>query len=276
VTIRGACENEMSSTNIGGRVLLAILAACSFGLPVFAQKKQVRVAAASDLQTVLPEIASAFEARTGKPVEVVYGSSGNFYAQIQNGAPFDVFLSADSDYPRKLEEAGFAEPHTAVVYGLGRMVLWMRMNSYCNPERDGWKCLLLQEVKRIGVANPKHAPYGRAAIAALQKAGIYEQVRAKLVFGENISQAAQFAESGNAQAAILAYSLMSSPSLRSGNKWEIPMELYPPIEQSAVVLKSGQNRSAAQEFVKFITQGRGHDLLEKCGFWPPERNQKTP
>jgi molybdate transport system substrate-binding protein len=266
----------MSGTNIAGRVLIVILAACGFALPVFAQKKRVRVAAASDLQTVMPEIARAFEAQTGKSVDVVYGSSGNFFAQIQNGAPFDVFLSADSEYPRKLAEAGFAEPNTAVVYGFGRIVLWMRMNRYCNPERDGWKCLLGPEVKRIGIANPRHAPYGRAAIAAFEKAGIYEQVRAKLVFGENISQAAQFAESGNAQAAILADSLTSSPSLRSGKKWEIPMELYPPIEQSAVVLKSGPNRSAAQEFVNYIARGAGHDLLGKFGFLAAGRKQATP
>jgi molybdate transport system substrate-binding protein len=261
----------MSRTNIGGRILLMIPAICCIALPVFAQK-QIRIAAAADLQTVIPEIARAFEAQRGMHVDVVYGSSGNFYAQIRNGAPLDVFLSADSEYPRKLEEAGFAEVHTSVVYGLGRIVLWMRKDNYCNPERDGWKCLLDAKVKRIAIANPDHAPYGRAAVAALEKAGIYERVRAKLVFGENISQAAQFVESGNAQAAILAYSLLSAAALRGGNKWEIPRELYPPIEQSLVVLKSAQNRSAAQEFVKFMTEGAGRELLERSGFRPPERH----
>ena len=125
------------------------------------------------------------------------------------------------------------------------------------------------EVRKIAVANPGHAPYGRAAVAALQKAGIYNEIRTKLVFGENISQAAQFVESGNAQAAILAYSLTSSPGLRGGKRWEIPKETYPRIEQAVVVLKSTKDKVTAKDFVKFVTKGQGRELLAEFGFQPP-------
>ncbi len=223
----------MSVKNSFGKILLAIFAVCWLAVPVFAQKRQIRVASAADLQTVMPQIAKAYETRSGTSVEVVYGSSGNFYAQIQNGAPLDVFLSADSEY------------------------------------REGWKCLVNPDVRKIAIANPEHAPYGRAAVAALRKAGIYDEIRAKLVFGENISQAAQFVESGNAQAAILAYSLTSSPGLRGGKKWEIPKETYPRIVQAVVVLKSSKDKISAQDFVKFVTKGQGRELLAKFGFQPP-------
>jgi molybdate transport system substrate-binding protein len=265
----------MTRRKIVARVLLALLTVCCIALAAFAQKKQIRIAAASNLQTAMPEIARAFEVQSGTHVDLVYGSSGNFYAQIQNGAPFDVFFSADTLYPQKLEESGYAELRSSVIYGLGKIVLWMRTNGPCNPERDGWKCLLNPKVKKIAIASPDHAPYGRAAVAALQRAGIYDEVKAKLVFGENISQTAQFVESGNAQAGILAYSLVLSPALQGGSKWEIPTVLYQPIEQSAVVLKSAQDKAAAQAFVKFVTEGAGRSLLEKFGFQPPDRSQGT-
>jgi len=253
-----------------GKALLLVLAASCLASANFAQKKTVRVAAAADLQVAMPEIAKAFEARFGTTIDVAYGSSGNFYAQIQNGAPLDVFFSADNEYPRKLEESGFAEPHSAVIYGIGRIVLWMPANTKCNPERDGWQCLQEPAVRKIAIANPAHAPYGRAAVAALQKAGIYDAVKAKLVLGENISQAAQFVQSGNAEAGIIANSLTLSPAMQGGKKWIISAELYPRIEQTVVVLKSAKEKLAAQEFVKFVTQGHGREILAKYGFEPPQ------
>lgn len=259
----------MPLKNIFGKALLAVIAACSLASPGPAQRRQIRVAAAADLQTAMPEIAKAFEAQTGTRVELVYGSSGNFFAQIQSGAPLDVFFSADGEYPRKLEESGYAEPQSAVIYGIGGIVLWMPANANCNPARDAWKCLLEPRVKKIAIANPEHAPYGRAAVAAMRKAGIYDQLKAKLVLGENISQAAQFVQSGNAQAGILAYSLTRSPALSGGKQWEIPRETYPPIEQTAIALKSAKEKSAAKDFVTFVTQGPGRAVLAKCGFQPP-------
>jgi molybdate transport system substrate-binding protein len=252
-------------------VLTLIL--CTFA-SAFAQPKRIRVAAASDLQAAMPEIAKAFEAKTGINVELIFGSSGNFFAQIQNGAPFDLFFSADSEFPAKLIQSSRVEPRSAVVYGVGSLVLWMPPSALCDPKAEKWNCLLKPEVSRIAIANPAHAPYGRAAVSALQSAHIYVQVRSKLVLGENIAQAAQFAQSGNAQAGILAYSLAHSPVLRDGKLWEIPLDCYPPIEQTVVVLKAAKEKSAAQDFVLFVTEGLGRDLLAQFGFRPP--SARTP
>ena len=170
--------------------------------------------------------------------------------QIQGGAPFDLFFSADMDYPKKLEASGSAEPGTLFEYALGQMVIWTPANSQVSVAREKWNALLDERIQKIAIANPSLAPYGRAAVSALQKAGIYEQVKAKLVYGENISQAAQFVQSGNAQAGIIAHSLAVSPGMEGGEVWEIPADMHPPIEQGAVVLKSGKNKAAALEFLK--------------------------
>jgi molybdate transport system substrate-binding protein len=250
---------------------LILLAAMLFSSapPGTAQKSQIRVAAAADLQTALPEVAAAFEANSGTHVELVFGSSGNFFAQIQNGAPFDLFFSADSDYPQMLAGSGLALPNTRIVYGLGRIALWMPPNSPCDPNRETWECLSDSSVKKIAIANPAHAPYGRAAVASLRAAGLYGRLKDKLVLGENISQAAQFVQSRNAQAGIIAYSLALSPAMRNGKWWEIPAGLYPAIEQSAVVLKAAKNQQAAREFLAFVTQGPGRAVLERQGFLAP-------
>jgi len=256
-------------------VLVWVLCAVA---PSHAQTKQIRVAAAADLQTAMPEIVQAFESQTGTHVELIFGSSGNFFAQILNGAPFDVFFSADISYPQKLEASGFTLPNTRTIYGLGRISLWMPANAACEPSRDHWKCLTGASVRQIAIANPAHAPYGRAAVAALTKAGIYDQIKSKIVFGENISQAAQFAQSGNAPAAILAYSLTLSPALRTGKIWEVPAELYPPIEQAAVALRATRNPEASRAFLKFVTQGPGRSILDRYGFRvspPPIKAERT-
>ena len=239
-----------------------------------AQKKQIRVAAASDLQTVMPEIAAAFEADTGTRAELIFGSSGNFFAQIQNGAPFDVFFSADSEFPSKLIHDGRAEPRSAVAYALGRLVLWLPANAKCDPQTEKWNCLLKPEISKVAIANPAHAPYGRAAVQALHAAHLYEQVRPKLVLGENISQATQFAQSGSAQAGLLSFSQAQSAAMRSGKQWEIPESFYPTIEQSVVILKSAKDKSASQDFVRFVTKGRGRGILEKGGFLLPDNTRR--
>src|SRR5262249_37175233 len=145
----------------------------------------------------------------------------------------------------------------------------------CDPQTEKWSCLLKPEISRVAIANPAHAPYGRAAVQALQFAHVYEQVRPKLVYGENISQAAQLAQSGNAQASLLSLSQVRSPALQGGKQWEIPREAYPPIEQVAVVLTSSREKSAALEFVQFVTRGRGRSLLEKSGFHQPDNPQPS-
>jgi molybdate transport system substrate-binding protein len=234
-----------------------------------ASAQDIRVAAAADLQFALDDLTAQYAKQSGKKVDVSYGSSGNFFAQIQNGAPFDVFFSADIEYPRKLETAGLAEPGTHYEYAVGRIVIWMPDNVNADLAGLGWKALLQPSVERIAIANPEHAPYGRAAVAALQRAGIYEQVRRRLVYGENISQAAQFVSSGNAQAGIIALSLAVSPAMRDGKRWEIPANMHPPIEQAAVILKSAKDKEGARAFLAFVKSSAGRKTLESYGFTLP-------
>jgi len=146
-----------------------------------ANAQEIRVAAAADLKFALDEVDAQFEKQTGRRINVSYGSSGNFFAQIQNGAPFDVLLSADIEYPRKLEVAGLAEPGTLYEYAVGRIVIWMPADAHADLAKLGWKALLEPEVERIAIANPEHAPYGRAAVAALRIAGNNDQVSRQLV-----------------------------------------------------------------------------------------------
>ncbi len=228
--------------------------------------QEIRVAAAADLKFAMEELAVQFEKQTGTKVNVTYGSSGNFFSQIQNGAPFDLFFSADMDYPRKLETAGLAEPGTLCEYAVGRLVIWLPPDAKVDVSTQRWNALLDASVQKIAIANPEHAPYGRAAVAALQTARIYENVKAKLVYGENISQAAQFVQSGNAQAGIVAFSVAISPSMKDGRRWEIPAEMFPPIDQGAMVLKSARNKDAARAFLEFVKSTAGRHTLEKHGF----------
>ena len=182
-----------------------------------AAAQSLMVAAASDLQSALPAIAAQFEKDTGQQVTLTFGSSGNFSAQIENGAPFDVFLSADIDYPKRLERAGLAERGSLYEYATGRLVLWTRQDSGIDVRR-GLSVLADARVHRIAIANPAHAPYGRAAVAALRHERLYERVREKFVLGENISQTAQFAQTGSADVGVIALSLALSPTLKSSGR----------------------------------------------------------
>jgi molybdate transport system substrate-binding protein len=238
---------------------------------VRAQGKEIRIAAAADLKFAMGELAEKFEKQTGTKVNVTFGSSGNFFSQIQNGAPFDLFFSADIEYPQELEAAGLAEPGTLYEYAVGRIVIWTPADAKVDVANLGWKTLLDARVEKIAIANPEHAPYGRAAVAALQKAGIYEAVKAKLVYGENISQAAQFVQSGNAQAGIVAMSLAMSPAMRDGKRWDIPVEMHPAIEQGAIVLRDARNKEAARAFLEFVKSAAGRATLAEYGFAFPEK-----
>ena len=230
-----------------------------------AQGQEIRIAAAADLKFAMSELAEKFEKQSGTKVNVTYGSSGNFFSQMQNGAPFDLFFSADIEYPRRLEAMGLAEPGTLYEYAVGRIAIWTPADSKVDVTKQEWK---------IAIANPEHAPYGRAAVAALQNAGIYESVKSKLVYGENISQAAQFVQSGNAQAGIVAMSLAVSPAMHDGNRWEIPAEMHPAIEQGAIVLKDAKNKEAARAFLEFVKNSAGRAILTKYGFAFPEKTRK--
>lgn len=245
--------------------ILVPLAAVSSGLHAEAQK-MVRVAAAADLKFAMDGISQEFESKTGVKVDVTTGSSGNFFAQIQSGAPFDLFFSADMEYPKKLEAAGFAESGTRFEYALGQIVIWTPANSLVDVAQARWNALLDARIQKIAIANPALAPYGGAAVSALQKAEVYQRVKTKLVYGENVSQAAQFVQSGNAQAGIIARCLALSPGMKDGKMWEIPTDMYPPIEQGAIVLKNSKNKAAALEFLNFVKSTAGKAILEKHGF----------
>lgn len=241
--------------------------ACAWG-------QQIHIAAAADLKFAMEELSEQFHKQTGIGVNATFGSSGNFFSQIKNGAPFDLFFSADIEYPRRLEAAGLAEPGTLYEYAVGRIAIWMPPDVKVDVTKQGWKALLDASVKKIAIANPEHAPYGRAAVAALQKAGIYESVKDKLVYGENISQAAQFVQSGNAQAGIIALSLVISPPMRDGKHWEIPVDMHPALEQGAIVLKKAENKSAARAFLELVKAPAGRAILAKYGFEFPDNAEQ--
>ena len=238
-----------------------------------ARGQEIAVAAAADLKFAMGELAANFEKQTANKVNVTYGSSGNFFTQIQNGAPFDLFFSADVEYAKKLEAGGQGEPRMLYNYAVGRIVIWMPPGVKVDLNAQGMNALLDAAIQKIAIANPAHAPYGRAAVAAMKKAGIYEKVEPKLVYGENISQAAQFVQSGNAQAGIIALSLAISPPMKGGKSWPVPAEMHPAIEQAAIVLKSGKNKDAARAFLEFVKSKEGRATLEKFGFAIPKPDQ---
>ncbi len=239
-----------------------------------ARGQEIAVAAAADLKFAMGELAANFEKQTGTIANVTYGSSGNFFTQIQNGAPFDLLFSADVEYAKKLEVSGQAEPGTLYNYAVGRIVIWMPPGIKVDLNAQGMNALLDAAIQKIAIANPAHAPYGKAAVAAMKKAGIYEKCEPKLVYGENISQAAQFVQSGNAQAGIIAMSLAISPSMKDGKSWPVPAEMHPAIEQAAIVLKSAKNKDAARAFLEFVKSKEGRATLEKFGFVIPKLDQE--
>ena len=224
---------------------------------------EILVAAASDLQFALPKIATAFEKKTQHRVKFSFASSGNLFAQINNGAPFDLFFSADTDYPRKL--APLAGP--LHLYARGQIVLWTRKDSGIDVSK-GFDALL--QAKKVAIANPEHAPYGKAALAALQHAKIYEKVRSKLVLGENISQTAGFIESGAAQIGIISLALASESRVASlGRYWNVPLDAYPVMNQAAVLLKASPHSKIAETFLSFVTGPTAQKVLKQSGFLPP-------
>ncbi len=239
-------------------------------LPAAAGAAEIKVAAASDLTFAFKDVASQFEQQTGSNITLTYGSSGNFFAQIQNGAPFDLFFSADVDYPKRLEAAGLIEPGTIYEYASGKLVMWVPSASKLDLSR-GLATLLDPGIRKIAIANPQHAPYGIAAVAAMRHAAVYDQIKSKLVLGENISQTAQFVQSGNADAGILALSLALAPAMKNAGRCvEIPATDYPPIIQAGVILKSSRNQQLANQFMKFLKQPETVALMERYGFSIPK------
>lgn len=232
--------------------------------------RTLTIAAASDLQAALPEIVAGFERASGARVTVSFGSSGNFFAQIQNGAPYDVYFSADIDYPRRLVASAQADASSLYQYATGRIVVWTRKDSGIDVS-GGLRALTDGRVRRIAIANPKFAPYGRAAEAALRHDTLYEAVRGKLVLGDNISQTAQLVDSGNADAGIIALSLAVSPALRARGVYsEIPATAHPPIDQAVVIVSASSRKGLAREFLGYLKRADIGDHLHRFGFATPD------
>ena len=232
----------------------------------------VVVAAASDLRYAMDELVAAYEAlHPEEAVEVTYGSSGNFFAQISQGAPFDVYFSADIEYPRALEQAGLAAPDSTRLYAEGRIVTWVRDDASIDVGGLGLTALTDPAVERVAIANPAHAPYGRAAQAAMEASDLWEEMQPSLVFGENISQAAQFVASGGADIGIIALSLAIAPPLcHEGRYAVVPADLHPPILQGALVLAGAAHPAAAIAFLDYVLGPDGREVLDRYGFLLPE------
>ncbi len=234
-----------------------------------AQPALLTIAAAADLSPALRELAADYETRTGAHVALVFGSSGNLTTQIEHGAPYDVFFSADTDYPRQLESQGLVVAGSLYRYAIGKLVLFVAKDSTLDVQHLGMQALLDTSVHKIAIANPQHAPYGRAAMAVMKRAGVYPRIAQKLVLGENVSQAAQFVLSGNAQIGIVPLSLALAPGI-AGKYWELPRDLYVPIEQAAVILKRSKNLQAAEGFLQFVKSPEAAVVLRRYGFQIPE------
>ena len=251
-------------------ITLIFLAGIGGPAPDIALAGEITVAAASDLNFVFKEIVAEFEKKTGNTVRLSLGSSGNFFAQLSNGAPFDLFFSADIGYPKKLEEAGLAEPGTLYMYAVGRIVVWVPKGSPIDVGALGMKALQHPSVKKIAIANPKHAPYGRAAVAAMEHFKVYEAVKDKLVLGENISQTAQFVQTGGADIGIIALSLAVAPAVKeTGLFWEVPPEAYPRLEQGAVIMRTAKDPKTARAFLDYVRGPEGRGVFARYGFLIP-------
>jgi molybdate transport system substrate-binding protein len=225
------------------------------------QTPELTVAAASDLTQAFEELGREFETNNKTKVVFVFGSTGMLTRQIENGAPMDVFAAANVDYVNQLEQKGLITPGTKAIYARGRITMWTTADSPL--KLSAISDLRRPDVKRIAIANPDHAPYGLAAQQALQKAGLWEEVKPKLVYGDNIRQTLQYAETGNVDVAIVALSL----SQQSKGRWVvIPEELHEPIDQGLAVIKGTKNETAARAFAAFVTGPRGREILAKYGF----------
>ena len=260
----------VTSKSVVGAMIALLLTASFTAAQEATNSRELVVAAAADLSSALKEVAEGYEKQTGVKVKLSFGASGALTQQIQNGAPFDVFFSADMDYPRQLISADDADGASLYQYAVGKLVLWVPAGSALDVEHKGMNVLLDPAVKKIAIANPEHAPYGRAAVAALKHAGFYERLSDRLVLGENVSQAAQFAESGNAQVGFVALAHAVAPAMRGkGKYWEVPAEYYPALAQGVVVLAHSQHKKVAAEFVEYIRTKEVGDLLRRYGFTLP-------
>jgi len=229
--------------------------------PGWAMAEEIRIAGASNFADTLKDISVLFEKQTGHKISVSSGSSGSHYAMIINGAPFDAFFSADVERPRLLEEAGAIIPGSRFTYALGRLVLWSSEDGVVDPEG---RILERGDYKRLAIANPKLAPYGKAAQEVLEARGVWTKIQHRVVRGESISQTFQFVHTGNAQLGFVALSQLSRPGKGvQGSHWTVPRNLYAPIEQQAVLLK---DNDTARAFLAFVQSTEIRQLIQVYGY----------
>jgi molybdate transport system substrate-binding protein len=255
--------------------LFSAIFACLLAAPLAAQTP-LRIAAAADLQPVLPPILVQFEKNTGIHAEATYQASAMLTTEIENGAPFDLFLSADLGYPKRLIDAGLADAagspdsSTPITYAIGALVLWERKDSHLPP--PSLDLLRSPALERLAIANPDRAPYGRAAVAALKNLGLYDTLKPRLVTAENIAQAAQFVDSANADAGLISLTSALTPRLSAdGEYFVVPRDLYPPIEQGAVIVSSTRQRAAEHKLLDFLLSPAIQSQLAKSGLTPVEK-----
>jgi molybdate transport system substrate-binding protein len=251
-------------------VIKPLLLACSLLLALPAHAEKITIAAAADLKFAMDEIVAGFrKANPGDEVDVIYGSSGKFHTQIQQGAPYDLYFSADIAFPRELARKGLAASEVRP-YALGRIVLW---SARPDATRMTLASLLDPAITRVAIANPKHAPYGKRAEEALRAAGLWEKVEPKLVYGENIAHTAQFVQTGNAQVGIIALSLAFNPELASkGGYWLIPDGLHEPLEQGYIITQRGADKALAERFAAYMASEPARAIMRAYGFVLPGEN----
>ncbi|RJQ15303.1 MAG: molybdate ABC transporter substrate-binding protein [Nitrospiraceae bacterium] len=247
-------------------LLSALLNVLSLPLSAFAvSPNEITVSAAADLSSAFREIAAMFEKETGVKALLNFGSTGMLAQQIEGGAPIDMFAAAQKSFIDDLEKRGFILPDTKRIYAIGRIALAVPRGA---AKLDSLKGLLRPEIKKIAIANPAHAPYGMAAKAALERMGLWEKVRDKMVYGENVRQALSYVETGSVDAAIVALSISIGSDI---NYTLVPQELHPPLEQTLAVTKGGRNPGQARKFAEFINGPKGRPIMKKFGFLlPPE------
>ncbi|RAW02371.1 molybdate ABC transporter substrate-binding protein [Pseudochryseolinea flava] len=232
----------------------------------FGQEKKIRVAAASDLKFAMDSLITAFQKKNSGEVEATYGSSGKFHEQIRHGAPLDVFFSADIAYPTKLMESNLASSEV-YAYAKGRIVLWSKT---LDPTVSGMRTLEDASIKKIAIANPKHAPYGQRAMESIEHAKLKSSINTKLVYGENISQTAQFVATGAADIGVIALSLAVAPTMRTqGRYYIIPEHTHKPLIQGAIITAYGKGKQLAASFLDFVKSSEGMSILAHFGFTKP-------
>ena len=249
-------------TRIPGLLFLLFFTLCST-----VSAEEVRVAVAANFLATLNAIATNFEQDSGHTAVVSSGSSGKLYAQIRNGAPFDVFFSADVTRPKLLEEEGFAVPGSRFTYAVGRLTLWGWGAGPAPVGEEGAAMLLSHHVEHVAIANPKTAPYGAAAKEVLQTLGLWERLQDRLVRGENIGQTFHFVFSKNAQLGFVALSqVLGSKANGAGNRWDVPAHLFAPLRQQAVLLRNGQRNEAARAFLDYVKGATARNVIKRFGY----------